>query len=396
MLTGIDDYDITSVYARNGLNGELTTVNDKETIDQLIEVLDALNLEEIGLGSVSSRTYYTLTFFHDSTEIYNLSIIQEDLLEIDGVYYKVNNTHINMTELRGLINPLDLPVQRNEEGNISISSLIDINTYEMTKVSIVNGMSRKSGSTDNITDIRKLLSDLDQYKLEEPEEPFSNGYRYFLYFYNYSGGVSRVYIVDNNSIEVDNVPYEIVNSDLDLTEFEEFIYSESASDNEGLNVDVSGIAESLSIEELTSSSSLIIVGTVTGAYPSRWNTPYGQRPDKPDRELNIGTGDMIYTGVGIRVNRYLKNPLDCLDLQVTVDGGIVGDDSVWVEDAPSFEYGENVLLFLNWKPVSDEMTVIGGYQGKFTMMNDTTAVRGDGVSVSITEMYDHWEITEIK
>jgi hypothetical protein len=29
------------------------------------------------------------------------------------------------------------------------------------------------------------------------------------------------------------------------------------------------------------------------------------------------------------------------------------------------------------------------------MVNDTTAVRGDGVSVSITEMYDHWEITEI-
>jgi hypothetical protein len=41
------------------------------------------------------------------------------------------------------------------------------------------------------------------------------------------------------------------------------------------------------------------------------------------------------------------------------------------------------------------MTVTSGYQGKFTMVNDTTAVRSDGVSVSITEMYDHWEITEI-
>jgi hypothetical protein len=50
---------------------------------------------------------------------------------------------------------------------------------------------------------------------------------------------------------------------------------------------------------------------------------------------------------------------------------------------------------LNWKSGRDEMTVTGGYQGKFTMINDTTAVRDDGVSVSITEFYDHWEITEI-
>ncbi|WP_143072297.1 hypothetical protein [Methanolobus profundi] len=389
MLTGIDDYDITSVSARNGLNDELVTIGDKETIDKLIKILDTLNLEEIGIGSVSSRTYYTLTFYHNSTEIYNLSIIQDDLLEIDGVYYKVNNTHINMTELRGLINPLDLPVKRNEEGNISISSLIDINTYEMTKVSIVNGMSRKSGSTDNITEIRKLLSDLGRYKLVEAEEPFIGGYRYFIYLYNYSGGFSRVSIVDNKSIEIADVPYEIVDSSIDLAEFEEFIHLESVSGHEGLNVEVSGIAESVSIEELDSCSFLIIAGTVTGAYPSRWNTPDGQRPDKPGSELNIGTEDMIYTDIGIHVNRYFKNEYDTQEWVIRVEGGTVGDDSIWVEDTPSFEYGENVLLFLN----GDIIT--GAYQGKFTMINDTTAVRGDGVSVNIAEMYDHWEITEI-
>ncbi|WP_094227055.1 hypothetical protein [Methanolobus psychrotolerans] len=389
VLTDIDDYNITSVSARNGLNGELITIDDEETIDQLIEVLDALNLEEIGLGSVSSRTYYSFKFFHDSTEIYNLSIIQEDLLEINGVYYKVNNTPINMTELRGLVNPLDVSVQRKGEGNDSISSLIKVSTYEMTKVSIINGLSRESGTTENITTIKKLLSDLDSYQMEEPEEPFSNGYRYFLYFYNYSGGVSRVYIVDNKSIEIDNVPYEVVNSSLNMTEFEEFINSKSASDNEGLNAEVSGITESLTIEELDSRSSLIIAGTVTGAYPSRWNTPDGQRPDKPDSELNIGTEDMIYTDVGIHVNKYLKSSYDTQEWVIRVEGGTVGEDSIWVEDAPSFEYGENVLLFLNGNIVT------GGYQGKFTMINDTAAVRGDGVSVVITEHYDRWTIAEI-
>jgi hypothetical protein len=153
--------------------------------------------------------------------------------------------------------------------------------------------------------------------------------------------------------------------------------------------------EALSIEDLVSQSDIIIAGTVTGAYPSRWNTADGQRPDKSNDELNIGTEDMIYTDIGVHVNKYLKNPLDTGDLQITIDGGTVGNDSIWVEDNPSFEYGENILLFLNWKSGRDEMTVTSGYQGKFTMVNDTTAVRSDGVSVSITEMYDHWEITEI-
>ncbi|WP_321429610.1 hypothetical protein [uncultured Methanolobus sp.] len=389
MLTGIDDYNVTNVSARNGLNGELTTIDDKATINQLIEILDTLSLEEIGLESVSGRTYYTLTFFHDSTEISNLSIIQEDLLEINGVFYKVNNTQINMTELRGLINPLDLPAQRKGDGNHSISSLIKVNTYETTEVSIVNGLSREYGSTHDITRIRNLLSDLDQYQLEEAEEPFIGGYRYFLYFYNYSGGFSRVSIIDNKSIEIANVPYEIVDSSIDLAELEEFIHSESASDHEELNVGVSGISEYLSIEELDSQSSLTIIGTVTGAYPSRWNTPDGQRPDKSDSELKIGTEDMIYTDVAIHVNRYLDTSYDTQEWTIRVDGGTVGDYSIWVEDAPSFEYGEIVLLFLNGNIIT------GGYQGKFTMINDTTAVRSDGVSVVITEQYDRWAIAEI-
>ncbi|WP_319508753.1 hypothetical protein [uncultured Methanolobus sp.] len=281
-----------------------------------------------------------------------------------------------------------------------MTTLSGIDESEVTEVSIRNGLSGESGTIDNTIEIEKLISILDNYSLEEfYEESYLNGYRHFFYFYTDSGNFSRVSIVDNNTVQVDRVLYNVINSPIDLVEIEEFIdsssNSKSAPSDDGLNVEVSGLVEFLSTDDLVSQSDIIITGTVTGAYPSRWNTPDGQRPDKADSELDIGTEDMIYTHIGIHVSKYLKNPLDTGDLQITIDGGTVGDDSIWVEDSPSFEYGENVLLFLDWTPGREGMTVTGGYQGKFTMINDTAAVRGDGMSVTITEKYDHWAITEI-
>ncbi|WP_319508989.1 hypothetical protein [uncultured Methanolobus sp.] len=281
-----------------------------------------------------------------------------------------------------------------------MTTLSGIDTSEVTEVSIRNGLSGESGTIDNTIEIKKLISILDKYSLEEfDEESYLNGYRYFFYFYTDSGNFTRVSIVDNNTVQVDRVLYNVINSPIDLVEIEEFIdsssNSKSAPSDEGLNVEVSGLVESLSTEDLVSQSDIIITGTVTGAYPSRWNTPDGQRPDKSDSEMDIGIEDMIYTDIGIHVSKYLKNPLDTGDLQITIDGGTVGDDSIWVEDSPSFEYGENVLLFLDRTLGREGMTVTGGYQGKFTMINDTAAVRDDGMSVTITENYNHWSITEI-
>lgn len=281
----------------------------------------------------------------------------------------------------------------------NISTLADIETNSIDKVSIMNCMSGESRTIDDGATIEELMSDLDAHSLEEKleEEPLY-GYRYLMEIYDDSGRIVRISIVDSGLIQVDGVFYDVVGSPINVTGIDELIdaASESISNNEGLNVGVSGSMEFLSIEELTSQSDIIITGTVTGAYPSRWNTPDGQRPDKSDDELDIGVEDMIYTEFGVHVNKYLKNPLDTGDLQITVAGGTVGNDFIWVEDNPSFEYGENILLFLNWYIGDDpEFTIKGGYQGKFTMINDETAARDDGVSVIITEFYDHWTITEI-
>jgi hypothetical protein len=273
----------------------------------------------------------------------------------------------------------------------TMTTLSGIDAFEINKVLIRNGLSRESSTIDDTIEIEKLISILNEYSLEKVSEKSDlNGYKYFFYFYTDSGNVSRVSIVDTNTLQVDRVFYNVINHPIDLAEIEEFIESssnfKSVPSDEGLNVEISGIVESLSIEYLVSQSDIIIEGTVTGAYPSRWNTRDGQRPDKSDSELDIGVEDMIYTDVGIHVSKYLKNPLDTGDLQIAVDGGTVGNDSIWVEDSPSFEHGENVLLFLNWTPGREEMTVTGGYQGKFTVIEDGMAKRSDGESVNITEL----------
>ncbi|MDK2827030.1 MAG: hypothetical protein PWQ44_2210, partial [Methanolobus sp.] len=384
----------------NGMNGDSFTLDDKDRTTKLISQLDQYSLEKMDNQEPRTGYRYYMDFYSGTEKVSRITIVGEDMVNVDNVYYHVNGTAINMTYFQELIDSgIGSDEKTVKKTTVRIVSLIS-NSSEINKVSIRNGFSQESSVVDNATKIENLISYLDEYPLEAPSKDLLlNGYQYFMYFYTDSGEVSRVFIVNNNTVQIDRVLYEIVGPSIDMTEIEEFITSSSnstsTSGDEGLNVGISGSMEALSIEDLVSQSDIIIAGTVTGAYPSRWNTADGQRPDKSNDELDIGTGDMIYTDIGVHVNKYLKNPLDTGDLQITMDGGTVGNDSIWVEDNPSFEYGENVLLFLNWKSGRDEMTVTGGYQGKFTMINDTTAVRGDGVSVSITELYNHLEITEI-
>lgn len=398
-ITDIDSSTISKISFFNGMSGGSGTIEDRTTIEKLIFQLDQYSLEKMDDQTDRVGFRYSLDLYDDSDKIARITILGEDSVNVDGVYYEVNGASINVTYVQELIEAGALPDENTTlKTDQHIRSLIS-NSSEITKISIKNEFSLGSHVIENATKIENIISYLNEYTLEEPSKDiFLNGYQYFMYFYTANGDVSRVCIVNNNTIQINRVLYELEGRSIDMAELEKLISSSNStltSGNEGLNVDISMSMEALSIDDLVSQSDLIIAGTVTGAYPSRWNTADGQRPGIPNDELDIGTEYMIYTDIGVHVNKYLKNPLDTGDLQITVDGGTVGDDSIWVEDSPSFEYGEKVLLFLNWKSGRDEMTITGAYQGKFTMINDTTAVRGDGVSVNIAEMYDHWEITEI-
>lgn len=106
-----------------------------------------------------------------------------------------------------------------------------------------------------------------------------------------------------------------------------------------------GLLIHMDIEDLTQKASVILIGNVTTI------TTHG------------GEG-MIYREVGIEVERYLKNPLDSSEVFIQVLGGEMGEIGVWVEDQPSFDINERVLVFLR---DGGTYQVVGGPQGKYTL-----------------------------
>lgn len=109
-----------------------------------------------------------------------------------------------------------------------------------------------------------------------------------------------------------------------------------------------GIMIPISVEELTKTSDSIVIGRV----------------------ISIGTilsTEIPVRYVTIRVERYLKNDLGLDTLEVSVQGGSINNMTVWVEDQPSFEMDERVLLFLSKR--GGVFYVNGLYQGKYRLEN---------------------------
>ena len=123
----------------------------------------------------------------------------------------------------------------------------------------------------------------------------------------------------------------------------------------------SGIVEKLSIEDLAVGAQCILVGTVEGRQ-SHWNS---QRT-------------AIYTDVAVSVERGIKGCSEQSEVLVRVPGGIVGEMAMEASTAPTFENGEQVLLFLERE--EDAFRILGGFQGKLTIQDDT--VLGPDFSLS--------------
>ncbi|PWB54252.1 MAG: hypothetical protein C3F06_05160 [Candidatus Methanoperedenaceae archaeon] len=139
-----------------------------------------------------------------------------------------------------------------------------------------------------------------------------------------------------------------------------------------------GIMEKFNLQKLVSMSDTIIVGNVTEVFQSKWNTPDGNKP------MNNSTSNIIYTDVNIKVFEYLQNPLDAASITVRVLGGIVGQDSINVEDQPSYSPGETVVLFLKndadprTKDIGEKHFVTAGLaQGKISVLQNNVTFIGD-------------------
>ena len=147
-----------------------------------------------------------------------------------------------------------------------------------------------------------------------------------------------------------------------------------------VTIEVSSLVEYLSPEDLAKKSNLILIGSVKEILPARWNTPDGKPPENAFE--GSGLNDVIYRDVVISVDQYLKNPLSSNEVVVRMLGGTVGNLTLDVEDEPSFEPGEDVLLYLveDTKPATKDLEpehfrVTGSFQGKYTLTGDGKAVK---------------------
>ncbi|KGK98473.1 hypothetical protein LI82_12310 [Methanococcoides methylutens] len=166
--------------------------------------------------------------------------------------------------------------------------------------------------------------------------------------------------------------------------------------NDGaVTIESSGLQEEISYEEMAERSNLIIIGTVKEIEPSKWNTPDGKRPGELIEDFK--SSDEIYTDVIVTVDDTLKNSHNSKEIVVRLRGGTVGEDTMIIEDIPSFKSGEKVLLYLiedtypHTKAIGPEHYVVIGY-GKFTLTDDGKAI-GVRKSVDLEELLSTINVT---
>jgi len=118
----------------------------------------------------------------------------------------------------------------------------------------------------------------------------------------------------------------------------------------------------LSIEEITETADVILIGTVEEVLHFA-ASPY--------------TIPHMHRQVTVSVERYLKNKLETKTVTVIILGATVGNSSIWVSDQPNFKKSERVLLFLQddlWFLDDNPQgyyQVVNLVQGKFTVGSDS-------------------------
>jgi len=111
-----------------------------------------------------------------------------------------------------------------------------------------------------------------------------------------------------------------------------------------MTVRVGSLVECQRHDDLAKNHDLAITGSVKEILPAKWNTPDSKLSEKSFE--NMDWENVIYGAVIFSVDRYLKNFFPSEEVVVIVLGGMVENLSLDVEDEPSFELGEDVLLYL--------------------------------------------------
>ncbi len=74
------------------------------------------------------------------------------------------------------------------------------------------------------------------------------------------------------------------------------------------------------------------------------------------------------------------------EMTVKYPGGCIGDIVTWAEDAPVFQSGEEVIVFLDKETAQKTRGVFGNFQGKYTIKNDMVIEKNIPVELFISEI----------
>ena len=116
----------------------------------------------------------------------------------------------------------------------------------------------------------------------------------------------------------------------------------------------------LGLEDLVKKAHTIVVGRVTGSR-TYWT---------PDHKI-------ILTNYTIAVNENIKGQPSS-SIEVTTIGGKIGDLELQVSGMPSFQKGENAVVFV--EESRGYQTIVGLSQGKFTVTNGEVSNTVDALS----------------
>ena len=140
----------------------------------------------------------------------------------------------------------------------------------------------------------------------------------------------------------------------------------------------------LTLDDLVEKSDAIVIGKVVDIFPSRSGT-----------EPLWSSYFKVFTDVIIQTESYLYGEPQSAYIAVRVMGGSVDNITMWVEDEPVFNLGEETVLFLsktaqhNIPPEgfesADYYTVTGSFQGKLGY-KDGHMITPEGTIVTISEL----------
>nr|WP_321496753.1 hypothetical protein [uncultured Methanolobus sp.] len=102
-IADIDGSGITKISVFHGMSGDSGTIENMTTIEKLISHLDQYSLEKMDDQTDRGGFRYSMDFYDDSGKIAGITIVGEDIVNVDNVYYGINNSSVDIEILKEMI-----------------------------------------------------------------------------------------------------------------------------------------------------------------------------------------------------------------------------------------------------------------------------------------------------